>query len=90
MSPWTHTFSPKPRRGELESAMAQAGHEGAVVFEVWCHPDDTAGFLDGGIRTLNGVPVSVELVDSLPFADQLRIIQRRGASTPVGHRRRDR
>jgi hypothetical protein len=86
---WVFTFSPKPRRGELESAMNQADHDGAGVFEVWCHPDDTAGLLDGGIKTLNGFPVSVTLVDELPFADQLRIVQRRGASTPVGHRKRD-
>jgi hypothetical protein len=69
--------------------MNPAQHEGSAIFEVWCHPDDTAGLLDGGIKTLNGIPVRVELVDELPFADQLRVTQRRGASTPVGHRSRD-
>jgi hypothetical protein len=85
---WVNTFSPKPARGELQSAMNPAEHEGRAIFEVWCHPDDTSGLLDGGIRTLNGLPVRVELVDSLPFADQLRVSVRHGRSTPVGHRER--
>jgi hypothetical protein len=46
---WVNTFSPKPARGELESAMNPADHEGKTIFEVWCHPDDTASLLDGGI-----------------------------------------
>lgn len=88
MTNWVNTFSPRPARGELESAMSPAEHEGKAIFEVWCHPDDTASLLDGGIRTLNGMPVRVELVDTLPYADQIRITVRHGLSTPVGHRER--
>ena len=68
-SPGSH--SPRPARGQIVSAMYY--EPGADIFEVWVHPDDTADLLAGGIRRVNGLPVSVIVVDRLAYADQLRI-----------------
>jgi hypothetical protein len=84
---WIGSFTPRPKRGELETCLNEAAHEGGSgIFEVFCHPGDTASLLDGGIKTVNGLPVHVEVVGQWPEADQLRITVRRGVSTPVGRK----
>lgn len=58
----------------MESCLNAANHDGYAIYEVWCHPDDTAGLLSGGLSRVNGVEARAWLVDRLAFADQLRVI----------------
>lgn len=72
MRPAATTFSPRPRRGELESCLIPSHHDGQLLYEVFAHPADTASLLEG-IR-VNGHDATVQLVDRLPLCDTLRIL----------------
>ncbi len=81
MKEWNGTFTPRPKHGALESCADFTNSNGERIFEVFCNPDDTHALLDGGIRTVNGLPVFVQIVGEWPEADQLRITFRHGMST---------
>lgn len=71
--PAAGSHAPRPERGQLISCLIPAHHDGQELYEVWCHPDDTAELLDGGIRSVNGRPARAFLVDRQAHADTLRI-----------------
>jgi hypothetical protein len=72
--PWSSRHTPRPARGTLESCLISGHHDGQELHEVWCHKADTQEWLAGGIATVNGRPCTVHQVDTLPYADQLRIL----------------
>lgn len=70
MRPLPGSHSPRPARGAPETCFA-AELDDRGVYELWVHPDDTAGML--GEVAVNGRRGRGELVDRLAFADQVRL-----------------
>lgn len=70
MRPLPGSHPPRPQRGAPELCFAA---EARGLYELWVHPDDTAGFLTPEL-VVDGRPARGELVDRLAFADQVRVV----------------
>lgn len=72
--PAAGSHPPRPERGQLVSCLIGGMHDGAELYEVWCHPADTADLVAGGLVVVNGKPARAFLVDRLAYADTLRVL----------------